>query len=379
MPQKGLPINELALEMLSFEAIQVSRGKSFDSLQLIMIDFQKKKNVFKYRLCNPNDFIKEHFIELRNEVQLATEQFHEQIDNINKELIDEIGDYENELINSNKNSDFDLELLKYFEDFAKELESFQLETDEYLKQYSLNDDKLNKLYQDAKILKEKNDSEIENLNDFILRGRLLNFKLNKVKLDQTFLGEMEGKASFLIDSHILISEKKTKELNVLCEFPVYQRWNLIYRASQDGFQASDFHSKCDEKPNTLVIIKSTNDKIFGGYTERSWSGASISVDKPDSNAFIFSLTNKENRPLKIKCSPNNGIRCNDTHGPIFGGQAGSSDLVIANNSNKNNESFSNLGHYYTHPELNPNEASSFLAGSYNFRVSEIEVYTSKKL
>jgi len=36
---KGLQINELILEMVSFESIKVSRGKAFDSLQQIMIDF----------------------------------------------------------------------------------------------------------------------------------------------------------------------------------------------------------------------------------------------------------------------------------------------------------------------------------------------------
>jgi len=36
-----------------------------------------------------------------------------------------------------------------------------------------------------------------------------------------------------------------KDLMTLCEFPVDQEWNLIYRASQDGFEASNFDSKCD--------------------------------------------------------------------------------------------------------------------------------------
>jgi len=35
-----------------------------------------------------------------------------------------------------------------------------------------------------------------------------------------------------------------KDLMTLCEFPVDQEWNLIYRA-QDGFEASNFDSKCD--------------------------------------------------------------------------------------------------------------------------------------
>jgi len=35
----------------------------------------------------------------------------------------------------------------------------------------------------------------------------------------------------------------------LCEFPTDRKWNLIYGDSQDGFEASRFHSKCDDKPN----------------------------------------------------------------------------------------------------------------------------------
>ena len=68
MPQKGLPISKVLVELLSFESINVSRGKAFDSLQQIMIDILKKQNVFN-RLNNPTDYIKEHFINLRNEVQ----------------------------------------------------------------------------------------------------------------------------------------------------------------------------------------------------------------------------------------------------------------------------------------------------------------------
>jgi len=55
------------------------------------------------------------------------------------------------------------------------------------------------------------------------------------------------------------------------------------------------------------------------------------------------------------------------------------DLHIADKSNININSFSNLGHSYTHPDFvyGSNEARSFLAGSYNFQVSEIEVYTKE--
>ena len=43
MPQKGLLINKCLVELLSFESINVSRGKAFDSLQQILIDILKKQ------------------------------------------------------------------------------------------------------------------------------------------------------------------------------------------------------------------------------------------------------------------------------------------------------------------------------------------------
>ena len=46
---------------------------------------------------------------------------------------------------------------------------------------------------------------------------------------------------------------------------------LIYRASRDGWNSSNFHSLCDNKGPTVTVVKSGN-YIFGGYTEQSWDG-----------------------------------------------------------------------------------------------------------
>jgi BTB/POZ domain-containing protein KCTD9 len=123
----------------------------------------------------------------------------------------------------------------------------------------------------------------------------------------------------------------------------------------------------------LIIIKSTNDNVFGGYTEQTWNHTS--GYKADPNSFIFSLINKLNKPIKIKCSQGNSIYCSSDYGPSFG----MNDLHIFDKSNININSFSNLGHSYTHPDFvyGSNEARSFLAGSYNYQVSEIEVYTKE--
>ena len=67
----------------------------------------------------------------------------------------------------------------------------------------------------------------------------------------------------------------------------------------------------------LKAKKSSN--IFGGYTTVSWD--SFSGDKSDPNAFLFSLTNKDNKPLKIKIDPNRhqyAIYCDPKCGPTFG-------------------------------------------------------------
>jgi len=96
-----------------------------------------------------------------------------------------------------------------------------------------------------------------------------------------------------------------------------QKWNLVYRASRDGFEAANFHSKCNDKAHNLVVIKSTQGNVFGGYTDQDWSGNRIF--KNDPNSFIFSLINKQNKPTVIKCNEyEHAIFCDSFYGPIFG-------------------------------------------------------------
>ena len=50
-------------------------------------------------------------------------------------------------------------------------------------------------------------------------------------------------------------------LKFICFLP-FSFLSCIYRASVDGYQASDFHRKCDSKKNLLVLIKANN-FVFG--------------------------------------------------------------------------------------------------------------------
>jgi hypothetical protein len=374
MSKNGLPVNEVVVEMLSLQAIPVVKSQDYESLQEILIDIQKKRNLLNICLNNSQDCIIEHCNELRDQVQLAKESIIMKINDLSDVMIDEIDEYKHESMDLNRKN---LKRLKRYENVDKELESFHLKTEEYLKQNNLNDNKIAKLNQDALKLKEKADFTLKNVREKIFSERFLMFEANKETLTKSILGKMELTN---MNSTILRDENQIKDLMNLCEFPIYQKWNLIYRASQDGFEARDFHSKCDNKSDTLIVIKSTNVNIFGGYTERNWKGSNHeSVDKDDPNAFFFSLVNKDNKPLKMNLcdEEDGGIRCNNSNGPIFGGNHGDSDLVIGDKSNKNTDNCSSLDHYYEHPdyEFQSNEAEKFLAGSKNFQVSEIEVYT----
>lgn len=162
------------------------------------------------------------------------------------------------------------------------------------------------------------------------------------------------------------------DLFELLGYTVAERFNLLYKASVDGFEAENFHKYCDNVPNTLTIVKTSNGCIFGGFTTAVWDKSK--QYKVDENAFIFSLCNQHNRPVKMKISPereHTAIYC--SCGPTFGsGQ----DLYIADCANANTNSFSNLGYSYKHPkyEYQSVEAKKFLAGEHNFQVEEIEVF-----
>jgi hypothetical protein len=375
MPKNGLLINDALMKILSVKLKKIPRGKAFNSLEILLNEIQKKENLMKLGIENSSDLIKEHCIELRSDVQLKAEEVIQLVNDLSRKIIEEIDEYEKESIEFNRAN---LESLGVFKKIANELESFHSCNTEYLKNHVVDYDKVIDLNKEANILIKKAELEVKNLKDVIFDGKFLVFEENKIKMIKSILGSV--KIDQIIDSLILINISKKKDLLALCEFPVDQKWNLIYRASRDGFEASSFHSKCDDKPNTLVIIKSTNGNVFGGYTEQSWFAIgyeSDSVNKLDLNSFIFSLINKDNESLLIKCSHNNGIACSFLDGPIFGGISGKRDIRISNKSNLKSNSYSNLGQSFIHPDYasESNEAKSFLAGSYKFLVSEIEVYT----
>jgi hypothetical protein len=48
-------------------------------------------------------------------------------------------------------------------------------------------------------------------------------------------------------------------------------WKLCYRATENGWASSTFHSRCDSKKPTVTIIRSGS-YIFGAYSDAAFGG-----------------------------------------------------------------------------------------------------------
>ena len=74
------------------------------------------------------------------------------------------------------------------------------------------------------------------------------------------------------ESTILTNVEHRKILKAWLPEAMVGEWRLLFRASRDGFAASAFHSKCDNKGPTVTVVKS-GANIFGGFTEKGWTSA----------------------------------------------------------------------------------------------------------
>ena len=154
--------------------------------------------------------------------------------------------------------------------------------------------------------------------------------------------------------------------------------NLIYRGTENGFTKASFKNYCYNKGPCIVFIKSQYyNKIFGGFNSVGWFNTN-NTNQYTQGSFIFSITEK----IKLNCkNDNKSVGYNNYNLFRFGHYNNNAELAIYQNCEKNNESYSNLGHYYELPDhnfvFNTNQSQSFLAGAYNFVVQEIEVYSIK--
>ena len=73
--------------------------------------------------------------------------------------------------------------------------------------------------------------------------------------------------------------------------------NLLYRGTKDGDRTETCHRLCDNKTNVIIIIKSDNGYIFGGFCKIGFKTKTNREYKIDNNCFLFSINLKEIYPV----------------------------------------------------------------------------------
>jgi len=318
-----------------------------------------------------------HFQEVRRQLDMHREKLKERVDDIYMEMIEKTKEFEASHLKSLKEklktsvkllektkSTIENELKEMEETFRnpnlliESIKEMHLKQQEAIQIIQLKSIEMNKIKDDLKVS-----------NKFIP-----NESFDKDSFGQLYLNKNKYSTADPFKSSILKGQQ-SNDLIKLCEFDTNQKWKLLYRASEHGFGAHNFHSKCNGHAKTLSIFKvKETEFIFGAFTTTCWDG--LNQYKSDENAFLFSLTNKDNKPCKMKIKAKKcqyAIYCDSSLGPTFGANR---DICIHFNTNTTVDSYSRLGSTYKHPhyDVDTHEANTFLAGSYFFQLSEIEVY-----
>jgi hypothetical protein len=151
-----------------------------------------------------------------------------------------------------------------------------------------------------------------------------------------------------------------------------QNAELLYSGTTHGWRCADFHSNCDFKGPTLVVVQDSQGYIFGGYTPIDWRSTKQTSDEDISKtSFLFSVKSPFGNKFKVfrTTTITASVFFSTQDGPIFGLQP-RPDLFISDQPQLSNKSRSFLGSYYT----TDTENSDYLTGQPTFKVQRLEVY-----
>jgi len=199
--------------------------------------------------------------------------------------------------------------------------------------------------------------EKENLD---LKARLsvlekfLQIKINdQVKLKEKILSDIitDIKELDVINKKLLRQNKRT----------VY---TLIYKATRDGDKSEIFHTMCDSYQNTVVLIKTSKGRIFGGFTHEKWEGEDI--NKIDNRAFLFSVDRQKVYTVQKN---EEAIGCYKINGPDFCGW----QIVVHDNFLSNKQCYTGEKGV----NFNTDEDYELNGGEKYFGIDELEVFQVK--
>ena len=372
-PQKESEIIESTpiqqpLNMHSYSSPNIEQNIKIETVSI-------EKNIEIENLKNENKKLNDIINQLRNQIQSLIQENNE-LKIKNSSIIKNIpnGNESQETIFLKTEIERYLKEIENLRNKIAELEEYKRIKEEEIAYYKI---KLEELIQNSKrieeyvLQKEKEISELKVINDELLRK----LKMNEFEY-QNILRQSQNKEINLENQSLLIQDTRleiikgdiiqnAKELEILSRKISKNNkkisFNLIYKASIDGDKAEIFHKKCDGAKSTLVLVKSSNDKRFGGYTSCDWKGNNI--EKKDDDAFVFSL---DKRKIYDIIPEELAIGCYPRYGPVFLG----CQIRIYDEFLKNGGTTFEKGMNY-----NTEENYELTGGLKKFEIKDIEVYS----
>jgi hypothetical protein len=390
IPENGYAIIESINKALNLNLHLDEKGKEAKKLILSLENLVRDFNLVNN---DPENFIFDYVASIRNSIDLERERLIFEIHKISDDMLNSLKSFENECKSNLKNLGSLIEQNRWL---IKDLERACSDYKEDIREPNMSAEQTKKLIDDVGSHLKSGQKPLDELKNHLLVGKSCTFKSKNLTINQNLIVEfnlIESKYECLtipitndvdskredaiqkidMNNSLILTNKQAEDLVKLCKLTSH-KFELIYRASRDGFKSADFHSKCDGITDTLTIVKAKgNSNIFGGFTGASWDCSN--KFKIDKSAFLFSLVNKYGTPVRVEIDPkfpDSAIFCGSFYGPCFG----LSDLYLSSDSNKNQDSFSNFSFIYKYPQ-EEESVVGLLSGSYCFTTSEIEVYKLK--
>ena len=140
------------------------------------------------------------------------------------------------------------------------------------------------LKKEINFLKNSNNSKNENKNIKEEENKINSNKNNSTLLNYSLTSSLTINPN---NSKILLDE----DFNFLFSNKNYFK-ELLFCSDLHGDNILTYHNKCDKIPNTLTIIKTKDNFIFGGFTTNFFESSPY-IWKEDENSFIFSINLKK--------------------------------------------------------------------------------------
>ncbi|KAM9341769.1 interferon-induced protein 44-like [Symphorus nematophorus] len=110
-----------------------------------------------------------------------------------------------------------------------------------------------------------------------------------------------------------LSKDQEKELLSLLG---HVKLHLLYKASIHGFTAAAFHNHCDKQGPTVIVAYNAAEFVFGVYTSKDYTKSGKDVN--DEKAFLYSISKKINKPLRVAGISGQSAFSDEETGPNYG-------------------------------------------------------------